>query len=281
MTAQEIVTKVKSLPPVSHAALKLVGLLDQAESGNEEIVEVLKHDSVLTAKLLKACNSPAVGLAEPVTSVDQAVLILGHKQILQMVTAIAFGGAMAVRLPGYSIEADELWRHSLITASAAQILTDGNPDLADASVAFTVGLLHDIGKLVLGQLLTDDTRAAVRHQIAEGIAAADAERSVFGADHAEVGGCLLASWRLPEEIVEAVANHHHPVVEPRLRLSALTHVANCLAHLVGAAPGWEAYAIRGDERVIKLMKIDQATLERLIISVRDSFERADQLMALA
>ena len=104
MTAHEMVAKVRNLPPVSHAALKLVSLLDQPDAGNDEVVDVLKNDSVLTAKLLRACNAPAVGLAEPVTSVDQAVLILGHNQIMQMVTALAFGGPMSVQLPGYAIE---------------------------------------------------------------------------------------------------------------------------------------------------------------------------------
>lgn len=278
MTAHEMVAKVRSLPPVSHAALKLVGLLDRPEAGNEEIVEVLKHDSVLTAKLLKTCNSPAMGLEEPVTSVDQAVLMLGHNQILQMVTALAFGGAMAVQVPGYAIEADELWRHSLITASAAQIIVADSSEICDASVAFTVGLLHDIGKLVMGQFLSEESQAAIRSRVAAGLSTAEAEREVFGTDHAEVGSCLLYLWRLPEEIVEAVANHHHPVLEPKLRLSALTYTANCLAHLVGAAPGWEAYAIRSDERVLKLMNIDVGRVEHLIIAVRDSFERMDQFM---
>ena len=281
MTAHEMVAKVRNLPPVSQAALRLVSLLDRPDAGNEEVVEVLKHDSVLTAKLLRACNSPALALAEPVTSVDQAVLILGHNQILQMVTSIAFGGAMSVQLPGYSIEASELWRHSLVAASAAEIIIANGIDIADPSAAFTVGLLHDIGKLILGQFLTDESRGAIRHLIVEGFSSAEAEQKVFGTDHAEVGSCLLYLWRLPEEIIEAVANHHHPVLEPSLRLSAVAHVANCVAHLAGATPGWEAYALRGDERVVESLTIDAGKLERMIIGVRDSFEQVDAFMNLS
>lgn len=281
MTAREMVSQIKHLPPVSHAALKLVTLLDRAEAGNDEIVEVLKHDSVLTAKLLRACNSPAVGLEEPVTSVDQAVLILGHTQILQMVTALAFGGPMSVQLPGYAIDADELWRHSLICASSAEIVGRRNPEFIDSSVAFTLGLLHDIGKLVMSQFLTEESQAAVRARVAAGVPASDAEREFFGTDHAEVGACLLEMWRLPEEIVEAVANHHRPVLEPRPRFSVVTHVGNCLAHLAGAAPGWEAYALRGDERVLKFLAIDASTVEQLIIAVQESFARADKFMKLS
>lgn len=280
MTAHEMVAKVRSLPPVSHAALRLVSLLDRPDASNNEVVEVLKNDSVLTAKLLRACNSPAVGLAEKVTSVDQAVLILGYNQILQMVTALAFGGAMSVQLPGYAIEAEELWRHSLIAASSAELLVKSGVGIGEPAAAFTVGMLHDIGKLVMAQFLTEESQAAVRSRIAAGMASADAERETFGADHAEVGACLLYLWRLPEEIVEAVANHHRPAFEPELRLSAVAHVANCLAHLAGASPGWEAYALRGDEHVVKRLAIDAEKLDRLIIAIRDSFERVDQFMKL-
>jgi putative nucleotidyltransferase with HDIG domain len=281
MTAHEMVARVRNLPPISHAALKLVSLLDHPDAGNEEVVSVLKNDSALTAKLLRGCNSPAVGLAEKVTSVDQAVLILGHNQILQMVTALAFGGAMSVQLPGYAIEAEELWRHSLIAAAGAEIIVKDNEELGEPSVAFTVGMLHDIGKLVMSQFLTEEAQAAVRARVAAGQATADAEREVLGTDHAEVGACLLYLWRLPEEIVEAVANHHQPTIEPKPRLSSVAHVANCLAHLAGASPGWEAYALRGDERVVKLLSIDAEKLDRMIISVRDSFERVNQFMKMS
>jgi putative nucleotidyltransferase with HDIG domain len=275
-----MVAKARNLPPVSRAALKLVSLLDQPDAGNDDVVEVLKNDSVLTAKLLRACNSPAVGLAESVTSVDQAVLILGHNQILQMVTALAFGGAMSVELPGYAIESEELWRHSLTAAWSAEIIVKSGIVVGEPSAAFTVGMLHDIGKLVIAQFLTDESQAAIRARIAAGLATVDAEREIFGTDHAEVGACLLYLWRLPEEIVEAVSNHHHPVFEPKLKLSAVAHVANCLAHLSGAAPGWEAYALRGDERVVTMLGIDTEKLDRLLIAVRDSFERVDQFMNL-
>src|SRR5579859_4612552 len=124
MTATELVNKVKNLPPVSNAALRLVSLLEQPEVSNDEVVQALKCDNVLTAKLLRACNSPYFGLSEPVASVDQAVLILGHQQILHIVLTLAFGSAMVVPMPGYAVEADELWRHSLITATAAEIVVE-------------------------------------------------------------------------------------------------------------------------------------------------------------
>jgi putative nucleotidyltransferase with HDIG domain len=282
MTAQELVAQIKNLPPVSYAALKLVNLLDQPSVSNDEVVQVLKYDNVLTAKLLRACNSPYFGLEDPVSSVDQAVFLLGHQQILHIVLTLAFGSSMVVPLPGYAVEANELWRHSLITATAAEIVVGEVPDVnMEPSVAFTVGLLHDIGKLILGQALTGDLQADIRQRVEqEHISRSEAEKIVVGTDHSEVGAYLLQEWHLPEEIVEAVANHHHPVLEPHPRFSVVTHLANCVAHLAGSAPGWDGYAARVDDRVATTLNLTGDKLENMIINVRESFDRVDQFMTM-
>lgn len=283
MTAHELVAKVRNLPPVSQAALRLVGLLEQPAVSNEDVVQILKCDNVLTAKLLRACNSPYFGLEELVSSVDQAVFLLGHQQILHIVLTLAFGGAMAVPLPRYAVEANELWRHSLTTATAAEILVRNGLDLnVEPPVAFTVGLLHDIGKLVLGQALTAESQADIRLRISQGnVSRVEAEKEILGTDHCEVGASLLQVWHLPEEVVEAVAHHHQPVVEPRPQLSVVTHVANCLAHLAGSAPGWEAYALRVDKRVTEVFGLTPERIEYLVALVRESSDRVDQFMVMA
>jgi putative nucleotidyltransferase with HDIG domain len=209
------------------------------------------------------------------------VLMLGHTQILQMVMAIAFGGAMTVELPGYAIESQELWRHSLVAATAGETLVQNGVEIADAATCFTAALLHDVGKLVMGQLLTNDLRDKIRNRIAQGASSVDAEKESFGTNHAEVGACLLEAWRVPEEIVEAVRNHHAPILTPRLQLSCVTHLANCIAHLSGATPGWEAYALRGQERVLQLLDINPEQFQKLLISVRDASERAEQFMNIS
>jgi putative nucleotidyltransferase with HDIG domain len=283
MTAPEIINKVKNLPPVSQAALKLVNLLEQSSISNDEIVQVIKCDNVLTAKLLRACNSPYFGLDEPVASVDQAVLMLGHQQILHIVLTLAFGSAMVVPLPGYAVEANELWRHSLLTATAAEIVAAEAFDLnVEAPVAFTVGLLHDIGKLAMSQVITGEIQAEIRQLIEQQhCSRSEAEQKILGADHAEIGACLLKNWNLPEEIVESVAHHHQPVCEPRPKLSVVSHLANCLAHLAGSAPGWDGFAVRVDPQAVKILNLDEMRLEGLVASVRDAFERVDQFMNMA
>jgi putative nucleotidyltransferase with HDIG domain len=283
MTPNEIIAKVKNLPTVSQAALRLVGLLDQPAISNDDVVVVLKYDNVLTAKLLRACNSPYFGFDEQISSVEQAVLILGHQQILHMVLSLAFGGVMSTSLPGYAIEAKELWSHSLTTAVAAeQLVKSGLPIETEPPVAFTAGLLHDIGKLALNQVLDVGAQLAIRERIAQSHVPRNvAEREILGTDHAEVGARLLETWRLPDEIVEAVANHHQPVTAPEPKLSAIIHVSDCLVHQIGSNLGWDSYAIIADARANEALGITPDKLEGLMISVHDSAAQVEHFMNLA
>lgn len=283
MTANEFIAKVKNLPPISQAALRLVNLLEEPAVSNEDVVQVLKYDNVLTAKLLRACNSPYFGLEEPVLSVDQAVLILGHQQILHIVLTLAFGGVMTAPLAGYAVEANELWRHSLTAATAAESIVSNDSDVnIDRPIAFTVGLLHDIGKLVLSQAVTPENQVAIRRLMDEkGLSRSEAEKDILGTEHGEVGGALLQAWHLPDEIIEAVSNHHHPILKPRPKLSAIVHVANGVAHLAGAAPGLEAYPVHIDNRVMEALNITPEQLEIIVADVRDCCGKVDHLMSMA
>jgi putative nucleotidyltransferase with HDIG domain len=283
MTAKELVASAKDLRVASQAALQLVSLLDNPDACNDDVVRILRYDNVLTAKLLRACNSAMFAFPEPVSSVDQAVFMLGHQKILQVVLALEFSSTMDVPLAGYAVEARELWHHSLATASAAELLAKGGLEVeVDVAVCFTAGLLHDIGKLVMNQALTEEQQAKVRALITdEHRSRVEAERAVLGTDHAEAGGVLLQNWKLPDDIVEAVQNHHSPQLEPKFRLSAIIHVADVVAHLAGSAPGWEAFAMAVDPRVANYFEISPDRLQTLVLEVRDTFERVDELMNMA
>jgi putative nucleotidyltransferase with HDIG domain len=283
MTAIALVQRVQNLPPVSEAALKLISLLDKSSVDNSDIVQVLKYDNVLTAKLLRECNSVALGLEEKVSSVNQAVLMLGHEQMLHIVMTLAFGSVMAGSSLTYTMEMSELWQHSLVSAVAAEILLKETPELeASVNVAFTASLLHDIGKLVLAQTVSADEIAEIRDRIErKQISSSQAEKEVIGADHGEVGAALLQSWRLPESIVEAVANHHHPAIQAELRLSTLAHVANAIAHHAKPPAGQTIQDLQINDGVAASLNLDDKKLDEMTVAVRQSFDRVDLFMAMA
>lgn len=282
MTAIALVQKVKNLPPVSHAALKLISLLDKPSVDNDDIVQVLKFDTVLTARLLKACNAPSFALGEPVSSVDQAVLMLGHQEILHVVLTLAFGSVMTVSSSAYTMEVNKLWEHSLVAATAAEIVLEQIPELdAQPGVAFTASLLHDIGKLVMGQALAPEELAEIRDRVErKQISGIDAEKEVMGVDHSEIGATLLEKWRLPENIVEAVANHHRPVVKPQARLSTTVHLTNSIAHQASPPPGQNSYDLLVSEAVRETFGVTDQKLETMTTAARASFDRVERFMSI-
>jgi putative nucleotidyltransferase with HDIG domain len=251
MTANQMLAQVHDLPPISPAALELGGLLGRSVASNKDVIRVLQQDPVLTAKLLRVCNSAALGLKEAVGSIDHAVLILGHGRVSQMVQALSFRGSLTAPLTAYSLDANELWRHSLLTATVAEIaVADGLSIAVDPATAFTVGLLHDIGKLITNQFLTGELVAPFRRCRNSGSSLVEAEREVLGTDHAEVGGGLAYLWRLPDPIVEGIALHHRPVLAPEPRLSALVNFAHTVAFHAEAAEAGRDYPLSRSEVVV-------------------------------
>jgi putative nucleotidyltransferase with HDIG domain len=283
MTANELIARVKELPVVSETARKLTIQLNQPDLHRDELVKTLRCDNILTAKLLRACNSADCGAREPVVSIDQALLLLGDDAIFRMVCAIGFGGSVGLAAPGYDAEANGLWDHSLNTALGAEYLAKeesyGN---ASPSTAFTAGLLHDIGKTVINKVLTPKDRADIRNKVTgESFSRVAAEKAVLGVNHSEAGACLLQRWSLPESIVEAVANHHSPVIKPTVQLSAVVYLANCAAHLSGTARGWEAHVIEAKKTAAAVLGMDIKRVEELISGIHNAMHTLPQLKAAA
>ena len=269
---------------VSETARKLVTLLNHPNTHRDDLIKTLRCDNVLTAKLLRVCNSAHTGLKCPVSSIDQAVLLLGDNTIYRMVCAIGFGGAMGFAMPGHSIEANGLWSHSLSVGMGAEYLTEieGYGDF-QPSMAFTAGLLHDIGKLVLNQILTTKWRADIRALMSEnGLSRVEAEKAVLGANHAEIGACLMQKWALPEVMGEAVANHHAPIVRPVAQLSAVVYLADCAAHLSGPSPGGsEAMALRPGPDMAALLGMEQERVGELVANVHGAMKAVNQFLTVA
>lgn len=281
MTVRDIIAGMKDLPAGSDASRKLAALLCEPDAPIDDIVRVLRCDAVLTTRVLRFCNSAHAGFAEPVTSVDQAVILLGHRQILRLASSLGIGSAMAPALPCYAIEAGELWRHCLTTAFIAEYLA--GEDFAGAfapPAAFTAALLHDLGKVAMHSAIAGSTESMVRSGVAGGLSRAEAEQAVLGFSHAEVGAALLECWRFPESLVEAVANHHRPAVAPRPRLSAVVHAADVVAHLMGSAPGWNGFALRVEPDLARLLWSDELKVGQVMIATHGMLDEVARFLEI-
>ncbi len=278
MKAETLIGKTPNLQAPSPTVVRLLTLLNNENADYDEVISTVGRDAVLSAKLLALCNSVSYGLAQPVASLEQGVLYLGYGEIHRLVMALSFGSQIGVELPGYDMDSGTLWRHSLtVGLLTPRVLAMSKRNSVDTSVAYTAGLLHDIGKLVIGQTLETAQREKI-HQLVESREASllDAEKTVIGCDHAEIGGCLLHHWRIPDVIVEAVTNHHKPPAGKNDLLSAAIHLADATAHQTGASPGWESFAVARHDSALALLNLATVDMDNLIFGAIDCQEKVAQ-----
>jgi putative nucleotidyltransferase with HDIG domain len=255
-------TQVKAFPGMPATAAKLMPLLQSPNAGVDQIEDVLKYDPGLTANLLKLTNSAYFGLPSQVSSVRQAVLLLGWKRLLQLVMTMCMSAIMKKPVPGYDLPQGELWRHSVAVSVAADLLVK-SLSIDDADEVFTAALLHDIGKMVLGSYVLGDLDK-IEEMVTKGISFEVAEYVVLGTNHPAVGARILQSWSLPQELVNAVRWHHDPDnCQKQCLLSDVVHVANLMGRRIGYGKGRNGQAAEPSFEVTERLGLSQGHIDQL------------------
>jgi putative nucleotidyltransferase with HDIG domain len=171
-----------------------------------------------------------------VGSVKQAIVLLGWKKIVQIVLTSCAGAMQDKPVPGYELPSGELWRHSIAVSVAAEGLAR-ELRLPGGDEIFTGALLHDLGKLVMGNFVHEQIEQ-IEAEAAQGIPFEEAEKRVLGMDHTEIGAQILQSWSFPPEIIQAVRWHHQPEGSGAdSRLIDIVHAANVLCLMIGIGAG--------------------------------------------
>jgi len=257
-----IMRQVKSFPGMPTTAAKLLPLLREPDSSVARIEDLIKYDPGLTANLLKLTNSAYFGLPSRVSSVRQAILLLGRKRLLQLVTTMCMSGLMKKSVPGYDLPQGGLWRHSVAVAVAADRLVQ-SLKITQADEVFTAALLHDIGKMVLGDYVQGDLKN-IKEMVAKGISFEVAEFVVLGTNHADIGARILKSWSMPEELVHAVSWHHDPdQCHENCRLSDLVHVANIAVRGIDCGKCGNDSAPEASSKVLGRLGLDPSGIAAL------------------
>ena len=275
----DIMVKVEAFPGMPATAAKLLPLLDDADSTPAEVENIVKYDPGLTANLLKLTNSAYFGIPTKVSSVKQAVILLGWKRLVQVVTTICMSPLMKKAIPGYDLRSGELWRHSIAVSVAAEILVKAL-NIPDADEVFTAALLHDIGKLILGGFVKKEL-VQIEAMVQKGISLDVAESMVLGTNHAEVGGQILHKWSFPAELVNAVQWHHDPdSCENTCILSDIVHVANALGLMIGFGKAEEGNGIEPSGAVVDRLDLKVSLLEEMAQETLQELKKLSDLLDL-
>lgn len=227
---RSLVSCMKALPTFPSVYLEVMKLINAPATTITDIAEVVAQDPSLTVKIFQVVNSAAMGLREPVHSPFEAVQRLGMNTVRSIaLSAHVFAKYEKKSLKNFS--ASHLWEHLMATATLAKKIMEleGGSD-ADIEDAYTAGLMHDIGKLMLADNLPKEFQQALTVAQTMSLPQHEAEHQIFSTDHSGIAAYLLGLWGLSAPIVEAVALHHVPDLSDHVEVSPLTavHAANAL-----------------------------------------------------
>jgi putative nucleotidyltransferase with HDIG domain len=227
---------VDKLPSPPEIAQRMLVAVNHESTDVRRLADIIARDQSAAARLLRLANSAFFAIRTKVTSIHQAVTLLGFGRVRDLVVGLSVWNALGAKSPAGRRYRSALAAHSATVAAACKLLAERTG--GDGPTAFTAGLLHDIGKLVLGLRLGDSYWTMLDDARESGENAATVELQAFQCQHATVGGWLLQLWQLPPALVDAVALHHDPLAaEYGLDLPSLVAIADRLVNASNPANG--------------------------------------------
>ena len=241
---KSLVSRADALPAAPHSYTALMKALQSPDTSIGDVGKIIESDIAMSAKVLQLVNSAFFGLGQHISAVTQAVSLLGLDTVKALVLLVGvFSQAEGKKLPK-DVDLPALWDHCMTVADFSKVIARQEGQEKDVvSEAFTAGLLHDAGILLLAANFSSEYKHVLDFAFVNDIVLAEAEREHLGCTHAEAGAYLLGIWGLPDPILEAVAFHHCPRDCPGTAFGPLTmvHVANYLARETHGAGGeWSA-----------------------------------------
>ena len=232
MTLDELTAGLDDLPSLPAVVMELLGSIDQEDADLTLLAKKVALDQALTAKTLRLANSSTFGLQVKVTTIQQALTFLGVQATRNLIMAASITGCFpSGRCPAFNDKA--FWRLSIATAACARVLARHmhfNPD-----VAFTAGLLHGIGRLVLVTRYPEQYDAVLRERKRLDGDLLETERAMLGVDHLLAGAALAEHWQFSGTMQQAIAFYHAPETPGAGFLATIVHVANAVAHALDLA----------------------------------------------
>jgi putative nucleotidyltransferase with HDIG domain len=278
--ADQYIARLKRLPPAPIIVNELLRQFDDPDHDLDRIVDLISLEPSLTVQVLKLCNSATFAGAEPISDVFSAVSRLGFYEVYCVVAGLMGSRVVAINDEAGGISRTALWRHSVMTAVGAGTLARRLDE--PEAMAFTAGLLHDIGKTILSTVEPEIYSAILQASGAHGDRLGLAEEARLGVSHAEVGGRLMSRWGLSSTLVAAVMSHHRsPATASRSeRLAAIIQVANLIARGDDLAPPQEELTAH-EQQALQLTNLTVEDFPPLIEEIRIGLERAQGLLSVA
>lgn len=266
---EKILAGVEELPPMPEVVFKAQALLADSESSAKELAALLETDQSIATKVLKMANSAFYGMSGRVSSIQHASLVLGYKNLSEIISVAGAQKSLEKKLPGYGLESEDLWRHSLSVALGSKMIASRkNPELE--MVAHTAGLVHDVGKIILDPFVVEAKETFDSFLLQEQQTYLMAEQQILGFDHAEIAAEVCQKWSIPEVISSAIRYHHSPSSSLEVELAFILHMADFISLMSGEGYEDEDYLYELEEGTMDYLDFDQNDISELTLELMES-----------
>ncbi|MEH0021186.1 MAG: HDOD domain-containing protein [Desulfobacter sp.] len=267
-TRQEIDQTITGLKPIPQTALKILRMFQEGRHGITDITDELSQDQVLSAQTLKLCNSALFAGTIRIDTLKDAVLLLGKDMLVKtVITAAVNTYYNQAGTSGYSLCKGGLFFHAVGVGSTAELLAE-KTGKADPKQAYTAGLLHDIGKVVLDQYIADSAPLMFRNLGKNKDSFIRSEKKILGITHCQAGSILAGNWQFSNALTQVVRHHHNPEAADDCRdLVDVVYMADLLMEKFFTGFDLEKMQTRSMEAVFKRLGLDSGSLPGLIDTI--------------
>ncbi len=277
-TITEIIHQCKEIPHFPAAALELMNNINKESISSKAIADILSKDQALSSRVIKLANSPYYGMEKKVSSISDAVIILGKKTIHNLAMIASTENFLSIPLSGYRLSAHKLWAHSFGVAVGSKLIANISNTM-DADTAFTAGLLHDIGKVAMNIVISNKIDKVFRYVKKHSVPFDIAEKRVLGFDHTEVGQKMAERWNLPPSIVEAIRFHHTPSEAPENNPYVdCVHIGIYLTMTMGFGLGADGLYYNFEDSAFDRLKIKPSDIDNILDQFVEHYEAYEQVL---
>ncbi|MCX7823215.1 MAG: HDOD domain-containing protein [Syntrophobacterales bacterium] len=276
--ADRILAQAQRLPPFPDVVNKLMPLLRELASV-KQIEEIIKYEPVIAARVLAISRSPYYARLRRVESLRDAIVVLGQKQLIQVVMTACASQYFRGSMEGYELREGELWEHAVGVALMAEILGE-RLRRQNVLTLYTAGLLHDIGKTVLHFYVKEEFERIITEVKHNKKRFLDAEREVLGIDHEQLGGLIAKKWNFPDSVISGIRFHHEPRRAPdRYRdIANILYVANRMVSSIGIGCGIDGFLNPNRDEVFNDLGITSRMVEEFLATFGDTFLEVKQFI---
>jgi putative nucleotidyltransferase with HDIG domain len=278
-----VVSNIRNLPTPPIVFHQIQKVINDPKVSAGQIAKILQEDPAMSVKVLKLTNSAFYGLSREIESVKQAVIIVG----LEAIKNLVLSASVLDMFKGKNIDQEfqeKFWRHSLAVGFCARLLARMGRvrGMLDPDSAFSGGLLHDIGKVIMCCFLQEEHMQVKKERAADReLPTYQIEERVLGYNHAQIGSILAEQWKLPRRLTEAVSFHHHPqLATSEEMIPYVIHVANVVAKKTFYDNDEQYLVGTIEEGVLEFMQLTDEDLEKLTDGLRQEYLKAETFMQM-